>query len=139
MTEKLLNPQKSIVDIMLDQLDQTEDDDEEIRRAARCNWQFILRAGSTFAGVKNKEGEFLQKVNRIFPAGKGHTIASTKLYKVKVEDDHESLINFPDVPEEMILWNDDVNEIENFTDQIDLNFYNELVNKKLEGWPKDVY
>lgn len=139
MTEKLLNPQKSIVDIMLDQLDQTEDDDEEIRRAARCNWQFILRAGSTFAGVKNREGEFLQKVNRIFPAGKGHTIASTKLYKVKIEDNHESLINFPDVPEEMILWNDDVNEIENFTDQIDLNFYNELVNKKLEGWPKDVY
>lgn len=139
MTEKLLNPNESIADILQKQLEATNDENEDTRRDARCNWQFILRAGSTFAGVKNREGEFQQKVNRIFPAGPAHTLPSTKLYKVKIEDDHESMINFPDVPEEMILWNEDVNDIEDFTEQIDLDFYVDLVRKKLEGWPKDVY
>ena len=139
LVDKLLNPEQSIINILLGYLRLTEDPDENIRREARADWQFILRAGSTFEGVKDKTGDYQQKVNRVFAAGPNRTLESTKLYKVRIQNGEESLVNFPDVPEEMLLWNDDVNKIENFVDQIDVNFYNCLIRKKLEGWPKDVY
>ncbi len=139
LVDKLLNPEKSLINIILDHLRLTDDPDENVRRKARTDWQFILRAGSTFEGVKDKAGDYQQKVNRVFAAGPNRTLEATKLYKVRIQDGEESLINFPDVPEQMILWNKDVNEIEDFTNQIDINFYNCLIRKKLEGWPKDVY
>lgn len=139
MAEKLLNPQKSVIEIIMEELDKVEDEDDDVRRKARCDWQFVLKTGGTFSGVKDREGNWQQKVNRVFAASRNCTMKSTKLFKVKIEDDHESLINFPDVPEEMILWNDDVNEIQDFIRQIDVNFYNNLIIKKLEGWPKNVY
>ena len=136
LVEKLLNPNKNTLDIIMEHLALTDDPDENIRREARTQWQFILRVGHTFTGTKNREGEWQQKVNRVFAAGPEgfRTLPSTKLYKVKITEDGESLINFPDAPEEMILWNDDVNNIENFSYQLDIGFYHKLIQKKLGGW-----
>ena len=136
MVEKLLHPEKGTLDLIMEHLALTEDPDENIRREARTQWQFILRVGHTFDGTKNREGEWLQKVNRVFAAGPAdmRTLPATKLYKVKITEDGESLINFPDAPEDMILWNDDVNNIENFSCQLNIEFYYNLIKKKLGGW-----
>ena len=97
-------------------------------------WQIILKAGRTYKGVQNSAGEWQNKVNRVFAAAEG--VPYTKLYKIRQDDGQ---VNFPDVPERMFLWNDDVNELKNFKDIIDMNYYYHLVNEKLKGWPANVY
>jgi len=98
-------------------------------------WQFILKAGGTYKGVQNKEGEWQNKVNRVFACVDDPKIPSTKLYKVRWDD---GLVNFPDVPELMYIWNEDVKDFKNFKDVIDREYYLHLVNEKLKGWPKNV-
>lgn len=125
LVEKLLHPEKNVVALLRSHLNEP------------ILWQFILKAGSTFAGVVDKSGEYQQKVNRVFAAAPDEfcTLESTKLYKVKTGPNREEiLINFPDVPERMILWNDDVNKMPDFGKNIDIHFYAELVTKKLKGW-----
>lgn len=98
-------------------------------------WQFVLKAGSTFKGVQNAVGEWQNKVNRVFAAADG--VPYTKLYKIRQDD---AQVNFPDVPERMFLWNDDVKNLTNFRDIIDKEYYYHLVKDKLKGWPiGDVY
>lgn len=97
-------------------------------------WQFILKAGGTFKGVQNSVGEWQNKVNRVFAAADG--VPYTKLYKIRQDD---AQVNFPDVPERMYLWNDDVNNLTNFREIVDQGYYYQLVKDKLKGWPKDVY
>lgn len=97
-------------------------------------WQFILKAGSTFKGVQNSAGEWQNKVNRVFAAADG--VPYTKLYKIRQDD---AQVNFPDVPERMYLWNDDVKNIEDFRSIVDQGYYYQLVSDKLKGWPADVY
>lgn len=97
-------------------------------------WQYILKAGGTYKGVQNADGDWQNKVNRIFAAGDG--VPFTKLYKIRQDDGQ---VNFPDVPERMYLWNDDVKELTNFKDIIDLDYYYALVTEKLKGWPEYVY
>lgn len=95
-------------------------------------WQYILKAGSTYKGVQNKNGEWQNKVNRIFACVDDPRIPHTKLYKIRWDDGQ---VNFPDVPELMFIWNDDVNKLENFEDIIDQEYYFRLVTEKLKGWP----
>lgn len=97
-------------------------------------WQFILKAGGTFKGVQNSVGEWQNKVNRVFAAADG--VPYTKLYKIRQDD---AQVNFPDVPERMYLWNDDVNNLINFREIVDQGYYYQLVKDKLKGWPKNVY
>lgn len=92
-------------------------------------WQYVLKAGSTYKGVQDLNGDWQQNVNRVFAAKDG--VPYTRLYKVRADD---GLVNFPDVPERMYLWNGDVNDIEDFANKIDMSHYYELVKKKLEGW-----
>lgn len=95
-------------------------------------WQYVLKAGSTFAGTCDQNGQMMQKVNRVFACN--DSVEYTKLYKTRTGED---FINFPDAPERMFLWNDDVDKLaDRFADIVDLNHYNELINKKLQGWPK---
>lgn len=97
-------------------------------------WQYVLKAGSTFAGTCNQNGHMMQKVNRVFACTE--SVEYTKLYKTRTGED---FINFPDAPERMYLWNGDVNELaDKFADIVDLNHYYNLIDKKLQGWP-DVY
>lgn len=93
-------------------------------------WQFVLKAGSTFKGVQNSAGEWQNKVNRVFAAAEG--VPYTKLYKIRQDDGQ---VNFPDVPERMFVWNEDVNELKNFKEIIDQDYYYHLVTEKLKGWP----
>lgn len=97
-------------------------------------WQYVLKAGSTFKGVQNSAGEWQNKVNRVFAAADG--VPYTKLYKIRQDD---AQVNFPDVPERMFLWNEDVKDIPDFKSIIDQGYYYQLVSDKLKGWPSDVY
>jgi len=99
-------------------------------------WQFILKAGGTYKGVQNKEGEWQNKVNRVFACVDDPRIPHTKLYKIRWDDGQ---VNFPDVPELMYIWNDDVKNLMNFRSIIDREYYLHLVKEKLKGWHKDVY
>lgn len=98
-------------------------------------WQYVLKAGGTYKGVQNKEGEWQNKVNRVFACLDDPRIPHTKLYKIRWDDGQ---VNFPDVPELMYVWNDDVNKLTNFKEIIDREYYLHLVKEKLKGWPQDV-
>lgn len=95
-------------------------------------WQYILKAGRTFKGVQNKNGEWENNVNRVFACKDDPRVPNTKLYKIRQDGGQ---VNFPDVPELMYLWNEDVDKIENFRDIVDQEYYYNLVMKKLKGWP----
>lgn len=97
-------------------------------------WQYILKAGSTFKGVQDSTGEWQNQVNRVFAAADG--VPYTKLYKIRKDDGQ---VNFPDAPERMFLWNDDVKDIQDFRNIIDQGYYYQLIKDKLKGWPADVY
>lgn len=92
-------------------------------------WQYILKAGSTYKGVQNAAGEWQNKVNRVFAAAEG--VPFTKLYKIRQDDGQ---VNFPDVPERMFLWNEDVKDLANFRDIVDQSYYHRLVTEKLKAW-----
>lgn len=98
-------------------------------------WQYVLKAGATYKGVQNKEGEWQNKVNRVFACLDDPRIPHTKLYKIRWDDGQ---VNFPDVPELMYVWNDDVNKLTNFKEIVDREYYLHLVKEKLKGWPQDV-
>ena len=99
-------------------------------------WQYILKAGNTYKGVQDSSGEWQNKVNRVFAANEGDDIPFTKLYKIRQDDGQ---VNFPDVPERMFLWNDDVRNLKDFRHIIDQGYYYNLVMEKLKGWPANVY
>lgn len=93
-------------------------------------WQYVLKAGSTFAGTCNQNGHMMQNVNRVFACNEN--VEYTKLYKTRTGED---LINFPDAPERMYIWNDDVDELaDRFEEIVDWDHYIGLVNRKLQGW-----
>ena len=97
-------------------------------------WQYVLKAGRTYKGVQNSAGEWQNNVNRVFAAAEGQPY--TKLYKVRQDD---GLVNFPDVPERMFVWNRDIGDLEHFEDIIDQSYYYNLVIEKLKGWTTNVY
>ena len=97
-------------------------------------WQYILKAGRTYKGVQNSAGEWQNNVNRVFAAAEG--IPYTKLYKIRQDDGQ---VNFPDVPERMFIWNEDVRDLKNFSEIVDQSYYYNLVMEKLKGWQTNVY
>lgn len=90
-------------------------------------FQFILKAGSTYEGTFDKEGNQYQKVNRVFATRDGELT----LYKKRADG---GLVKFADTPDKMFLWNGACNDIDNFEEIIDLDYYYQLINKKLEAW-----
>jgi putative sterol carrier protein len=116
-------------------------------------YQYILQAGRTYKGTFDSFGSKLQKVNRVF-AMKQKTPEPYVLYKVKENVDEvvneetgektkevtESWARFPDAPENMMLWNDEVyqedgtSNIPNFAKTVDINHYYQIITKKLERW-----
>ena len=99
-------------------------------------WQYVLKAGSTFQGVCDSNGDLQNKVNRVFAATE--SCDYTRLYKLRADG---GKVNFPDAPDRMFLWNEDVNDLPNdqFRKIIDIEHYYTMVNEKLKGWPQDVY
>ena len=107
--------ERDVLDVILENLDKP------------YLFQYVLKAGKTFKGVFDNEGNQYQKINRVFAARNSDLC----LYK-KREDG--GLVKFPDTPDKMFLWNDDCDKLENFRKIVDVNFYYELIMKKLEDW-----
>lgn len=97
-------------------------------------WQYILKAGGTYLRVENSLGEKCQNVNRVF-AVTDKCPNITKLYKVRQDG---GLVNFPDVPERMAIFNEDLSSAD-FYDRVgrylDIEHYYHVIMNKLEGWP----
>lgn len=90
-------------------------------------FQYILKAGNTYQGTFSSENEAMQKVNRIFAA------KEEKFCLFKKRHD-EGLVKFADAPTNMLLWNADCEDIEDFEEKLNLNHYHEIVTKRLERW-----
>lgn len=90
-------------------------------------FQMILQAGNTYQGTFDQYGKKYNKVNRVFPIKKDGVM----LYKKRQDD---GMVRFPDAPEEMLVWNNDVSDLNNFGKVIDINFYYQLINKALGRW-----
>ena len=95
-------------------------------------WQYVLKAGNTYKGVVNREHEYQNKVNRIFACRADADVPHTHLYKERQDG---GLVNFPDVPENMFVYNDDLEDLHDLKDFIDLDHYCSVVEQKLKGWP----
>lgn len=90
-------------------------------------FQYILQAGRTFKGTFDEEGRQYNKINRVFAARK----EGVRLYKKRQDD---GLVRFPDTPDKMLVWNDECDKLENFSQLIDINFYYELAKQRIERW-----
>jgi len=91
-------------------------------------YQYILKAGHTYQGTANDQGQLLEtKVNRVF-ANKRKGLC---LFKLRHDN---GLVRFADSPMNQYLFNNDCSEIENFAEIIDLNHYYTIVKKRLERW-----
>lgn len=90
-------------------------------------FQIVLQAGGTYKGTYDADGNKYNKINRVFPLKKGGVL----LYKKRKDD---GLVRFPDTPDHMLVWNDEVEKIQDFKKKVDINFYYTLINKVLERW-----
>lgn len=90
-------------------------------------FQYILKAGGTYEGTFDQDGNEHQKVNRVF-AGKEEGFC---LFKKRRDG---GFVRFPDTPENMYLWNDETDKLENFEKVVDLNHYYKIIHKRLERW-----
>lgn len=116
LTEKLIY-NKDIIETLYDNLDKPE------------LFQFVLQGGPTFEhGAFEQDGTEHQRVNRVF-ACKGEGV---RLYKKRKKDG--GLVLFPNTPEHMVIWNNDLKDFEDFAKVVDLNFYYQLIIDKLEAW-----
>lgn len=92
-------------------------------------YQYILQAGRTYKGVFDEQGNKYNNINRVFACKKRY--ADSKLFKKRQDD---GLVNFPDVPEYMKLWDKDCGDIEDLDTWIDVNHYYQIVKKRLKSW-----
>jgi hypothetical protein len=106
---------KSVIDTLIEHLDKP------------YLYQYIIKAGHTYQGTFDGEGNEYNKVNRVFPTKKSDVC----LYKKRADG---GLVRFPDLPERMFVWNDDCDKLDNFSRIVDLNHYVTVINKKLERW-----
>jgi hypothetical protein len=90
-------------------------------------YQYILKAGGTYKGICDREGNEYQKVNRVFAVKKDGVCLMKKRHD-------DGLVHFPDTPENMLVWNRECSELENFAKVVDLNHYYSIIKKRLEKW-----
>ena len=92
-------------------------------------YQYILKAGRTYLGVVDGDGNEYQNVNRIF-ATKSDT--GVRLFKKRADG---GLVNFPDMPDNMLVWNGEVSDLApTFKEVVNVSHYCKVTEKKLEGW-----
>lgn len=94
-------------------------------------FQYVLKAGNTYKGTFDKDGNKMQNVNRVFAAKEGAAVETTRLYKRRQDD---GMVLFADAPENMLVYNGDLNELSNIGSFIDVGHYYSVIRKKLEGW-----
>lgn len=89
-------------------------------------FQYILKAGSTYKGVvesKNPDKLLTTKINRVFATSDGIQILK------KRQDD--GLVKFADTPNQMYLYNDDLNKFTDFKKIVNKQWYYDLTIKNL--------
>lgn len=106
---------KDVLDTLMDNLDKPH------------LYQYILQAGGTYMGSYDNNDIKHDKVNRVFASKK----EGFCLFKKRHD---QGFVKYADAPENMYLWNGECEDIEGFTDIIDLNHYYQLVVKRLERW-----
>lgn len=93
-------------------------------------FQYILNPGGTYKGVVKADSpdDILEtKINRVF-AVKGDGVEILK----KRQDD--GLVKFADAPNNMLVWNKNVDDLRNFDLFVDKQWYYDLIMKNLERW-----
>lgn len=93
-------------------------------------FQYILQAGRTYEGTFDRQGNEYNRVNRIF-ASKESNPDKIELLKKRADN---GLDKFANAPTDMIIWNDEVDKLENFKDIVDINWYYKLIQDKLQAW-----
>lgn len=92
-------------------------------------FQYILQAGSTYKGVvtRDEPDKLLDtKVNRVFATKKG-----IEILKKRADD---GLVKFADTPDEMYLYNGELNDFKDFRKVVDMQWYYDLTMKNLQRW-----
>ena len=92
-------------------------------------FQYMLQAGSTYKGVvtRDEPDKLLDtKVNRVFATKKG-----IEILKKRADD---GLVKFADTPNEMYLYNGDLDDFDNFKEIVDIQWYYDLTMKNLQRW-----
>ncbi|MCS5736773.1 hypothetical protein, partial [Herbiconiux daphne] len=88
-----------------------------------------------FIGTAQFEGDqriFVNTVNRVFACKADHP-ERVLLKKVRNENDMVG-VKFQDAPDNMIVYNDDLDSIENLSQMIDMNYYKNLAEKTIQRW-----
>ena len=94
-------------------------------------FQYILQAGPTYEGTFDEAGKQYNRVNRVFAVTRNCT---PTIYKRRPDG---GLVRYPDTPDNMRIWNNDCSEFTDFADDMDMNWYYNLVMKKLEAWENE--
>ena len=74
-------------------------------------------------------GKKYQNVNRVFACKPEY--AEPRLFKKRLDG---GLVNFPRLPENMMVWNADTKDFKDFAQKVDLKYYKNEVYEKLKGW-----
>ena len=93
-------------------------------------FQIVLKNTNKFVATVDQNGIVKNKVNRVF-ASKN---TDTCLYRLK---ENGNTAKFPDAPSKMFIYNGDLDDlnIKEFKEIIDIDYYIDLVEKKLKNWP----
>lgn len=91
-------------------------------------FQYTLKGGNTFVGIKDKDGNEYQKVNRVFAVKS--SVPHVLLQKYRGDGTY---VSFPDAPERMGVHNGPVEDYP-LREMIDWTFYYQLIKRKLEAW-----
>lgn len=92
-------------------------------------YQTIIQAGRTYQGVYDMAGKKYQNVNRVFACKPEY--AEPRLFKKRLDG---GLVNFPRLPENMMVWNGATSDFKDFAQKVDLKYYKNEVYEKLKGW-----
>lgn len=92
-------------------------------------YQYVLNTSNKFKGTYDSTGCKMNKINRVFAVKKQY--AGNKLYKKRLDG---GIVNFNNIPNNMMIWNDDVSNLKNFEEIIDLNHYYNIIQNILGRW-----
>lgn len=95
-------------------------------------YQYILQAGSTYKGVVTADDNdtvLETKVHRVFAVKDG-----VQLLK-KREDG--GTVKFANAPDNMLIWNGDIEDLKDFDKVVDLQWYYDLTQSALKRWREE--
>lgn len=97
-------------------------------------YQFTLNTGNVYKATVDQHGREYQKVNRVFASIGDDNCVTLK--KLKADG---SLTKYGNVPNNQFVYNGDLSDLdpEAFHRMIDVGYYLDLANKKIQAWDPD--